>query len=173
MRVTRLVTKQLPATRKPLFCFFCFPLQLNRYQHHRHPFCEGIDDKTTPTVVGCKNDRQQTGRPSSRPRPPCFALLSEDAKRETVSTAQEICSWPRPFLSSLLILVFQSGWSLAGFLSYFNPLRLTQSQEPESETDEETSQDELDANGSSVRLNIRVYPWNTLSELCATFLAVP
>ncbi|KAF9784993.1 hypothetical protein BJ322DRAFT_1060813 [Thelephora terrestris] len=42
-----------------------------------------------------------------------------------------------------------SGWSLAGLLSYLNPLRSRHSEEPEEETEEEISQDELDTNQSS------------------------
>jgi hypothetical protein len=55
-------------------------------------------------------------------------------------------------------LFLQSGWSLAGLLSYLNPLRSRHSEEPEEETEEEISQDELDTNQSSVRLSTRVYP---------------
>jgi hypothetical protein len=59
--------------------------------------------------------------------------------------------------------------SLAGFLSYFNPLRSRHSEEPEEETEEETSQDELDTNQSSVRLGFRVYSPSTSSEIHLAF----
>lgn len=80
-------------------------------------------------------------------------LLPTLRKRET----RNLPNSPRnPFVdllppSSVADVRSQSGWSLTGFFSYFNPLWSRHSEEPEEVAEEETSQDEVDTNQSSVR----------------------
>ena len=155
---------------QPLGQLLCLPS--SRHRQHRHPLGAAIDDKATPTVVGCDHDRRQTNRTSSRPRSPRFTILSENAKRETAPT--EICSWFCPLLPPSLLI--PGSFSLGGVSPGFLVISILSGRGTRRNLSRRPREKLHKMNWTQINhlfVSVLVFiPWDAQSDICATFLAV-